>query len=251
MNLQSRSPFDRAAATVAVVAMLAAGCSSPQHDDKSPQSVGSCPEKIADLIDPTKTAAEETSVTVDKTKSFVGSSAAQASLEAQVRAAVTKSVDQSAALRVSVFTGSVATVQVVAICPAMAAKYNNPAARERRMNYLRAVAAEQIWIAVRDTKPGPGGKGSSIVGGWAELTAAAPLAGRRHAVMLSDGRGPQDDIDVDLSGFATVGMFAVGRVATQSSDTEATARLVRRWQKWLTGHGATESGLTVTSGEFR
>ena len=238
--------------TVTMLGVLVAGCSAPpQNDDRVAAVGGSCPDVVARLIDSTKAPTAETNLAVDKTKSFIGSPAAQARLEAQVRAATAKAVDQAQALRVSVFTGSVATVRVVFACPVLAAKYNNPAAREKRTAYLRQVAGDQVWTAVRDAAPGAGGRGSSIVGGWAFLAGAAPLADQRHAVMLSDGRGKQEKVAVDLSGYATVGMFSIGRVASSAADTKSTVTLVGRWRQWLTKHGAPAGGLTVTSGELQ
>jgi hypothetical protein len=238
-----------AVAAIVTVLVLGSGCSRPHLEGQSPQSVGSCP--VERLVDPTKKATEEIDLTVDKSASFINSSAARARVEAQVRAAVEAAVEQNAAMRVLVFAGSVATVRVVVVCPVMAAKFNNPAARENRTTYLRQVAADQVWAAVRDAQPAKGGSGTSVVGGWVAMAEAAPLASHRHALMLSDGRGGQEDSDVDLAGFATVGMFSVGRVATTASGTESTTALIDRWKQWLTRHGAAPAGLTVTSGEFR
>lgn len=247
-----RGPFIRRGIAAAALGVLVASCSAQQAGDSQTRPVGtSCPETITRLIDPSKTASAEVNLAVDKTKSFIDSPDAQARLEAQVRAATAKAVDQAQALRVSVFTGSVATVRVVFACPVLAAKYNNPAAREKRTAHLRQVAGDQVWAAVRDTAPGAGGRGSSIVGGWAFLAAAAPLAEQRHAVMLSDGRGKQEKVAVDLSGFTSVSMFSVGRVAASAADTKSTTALVNRWRTWLTKHGAPADGLTVTSGELQ
>ena len=245
-------PFIRRGIAMATLGVLVASCSAqPLSSGQTTPAGTSCPETITRLIDTTKTAGAEVNLAVDKTKSFVDSPDAQARLEAQVRAATVKAVDQGQALRVSVFTGSVATVRVAFACPVLAAKYNNPAAREKRTAHLRQVAGDQVWAAVRDTAPGAGGRGSSIVGGWAFLADSAPLAEKRHAVMLSDGRGKQEKIAVDLSGYASVSMFSVGRVAAGAADTKSTTALVERWRTWLTKHGAAASGLTVTSGELQ
>ena len=231
--------------------VLAGGCSVQQSEAKSPISAGSCPEKVVQLIDSAKTPAEELDVMVDKSKSYVGSDAAVARMERQVQAAVSKAVDTGAALRVSVFVGSVATVDDVVVCPTMAAKFNNDSAKPSRVAYLKKVAVDEVLAAVRDAKPSKGGKGTSVVGGWAAMAAATPLADQRHAVMLSDGRGGQEDVPVKLRGFATVGMYSVGRTADGTADTESTEKLVTRWKKWLTSHGAAPGGLTVTSGELQ
>lgn len=244
--------FVRRGVAVAMLGLLVAGCSSQPPDSARTAPAGtSCPDAVTRLIDATKTPGAETNLAIDKTKSFVDSPDAQARLEAQVRAATAKAVEEGQALRVSVFTGSVATVRVAFACPVLAAKYNNPAAREKRTVHLRQIAGDEVWAAVRDTAPGPGGRGSSIVGGWAFLAASAPLAEQRHAVMLSDGRGKQEKVAVDLSGYASVSMFSVGRVASSAADTKSTTALVDRWRQWLTKHGAAAAGLTVTSGELQ
>ncbi|MFT4165441.1 MAG: hypothetical protein QM650_09385 [Microlunatus sp.] len=245
-------PVIRRGVAIATLGVLVASCSAqPANDGQTTPAGTSCPDAVTRLIDTTKTPGAETNLAIDKTKSFVDSPDAQARLEAQVRAATAKAVEEGQALRVSVFTGSVATVRVAFACPVLAAEYNNPAAREKRTAHLQQVAGDAVWAAVRDTAPGPGGRGSSIVGGWAFLAASAPLAEQRHAVMLSDGRGKQEKVAVDLSGYTSVSMFSVGRVASSAADTQSTAALVDRWQQWLTKHGAAGAALTVTSGELQ
>jgi hypothetical protein len=247
------SPVKRAIIAAVAMPVLVAGCSL-QSAAKSPGSppggvAGSCPAAIVELVDATKTPSDEWDLSLDKSESAVGSPAGMTRAEAQVRAAVERAVDDEAALKISVFVGSVATVTDVVMCLTLAVKYNNTAAKPRKTAHLRQVASNAAWEAVRAAKPAPGGAGTSVVGGWAALAEATPLAEHRHAVMISDGRGPLEDITVDLSGFETTGMYAVGRVAREAATTAKTASLVERWRMWLTSHGA--HGLTVTSGEFR
>jgi hypothetical protein len=240
--------------TALVAVPLLVGCSL-QSAAKSPGlppggAAGLCPAAITELVDVGKKPATEWDLSLDKSGSFVNSSGGISRAEAQVQAVVEKAVADGAALRIWVFAGSLATVKTVIVCSTMAVKHNNDAAKSSKADHLRQVASDAVWEAVRTASVAAGGKGTSVVGGWAAVAEADALAEHRHAVMISDGRGTLEEVAVDLSGFETVGMYSIGRVAKKSSDTQKTAALVERWRKWLTSHGA-EHGLTVTSGEFQ
>jgi hypothetical protein len=55
-----------------------------------------------------------------------------------------------------------------------------------------------------------------IVGGWRPISVNSGLATQRDAVILSNGQGKDEDVLVDLSQFATVGMHSVGSLAGRS-----------------------------------
>lgn len=210
---------------------------------------GSCPKTITLLVDTTTPAQTELNGKFDKTKSMIDTPTGLDRLETQVRALAGRAVDGGSALRLSVFTGSLATVTDVLVCPTLAVKYNNDKAKSGKVDHLADVVGDEAWAAVRDTVPAPGGKGSSVAGAWIAFGDDPPLAPQRRAVMVSDGRGPREDTAVDLSGYRSVGMYAVGRVAGRADTTRGTADLVDAWRTWLTHHHAEQ--LTVTSKEFQ
>lgn len=238
-----------AAAVTVTVSVMMTGCSGPAMTQPVGEA-GSCPEAIARLVDPGQ-AAGEINASVDKTKSFFDGASADSSIAAQVKAIVAKAIDTKSALRVSVFTGSIATVLVAVECRSMAARFNNEKAAGRRTAHLKEVAAKAVLEAVVAATPRSGGQGSSVGGAWAALAESAPLAASRTALMLSDGRGPLDDLPVDLGGYDTVGMYNIERVQGRSGDTAAVFAATSRWTEWLIAHGAKREGLTVTSGEYR
>lgn len=209
----------------------------------------SCQAAVAKLVDSTVTAQSELNGKFDKTKSMIDSPEGIGRLESQVRALARQSVDQGSALRLSVFAGSVATVTDVLVCPTLAVKYNNKKARSTKAKHLADVVSDEAWAAVRDTTPAAGGEGSSIVGAWIAFADDPPLAPQRHAVMVSDGRGPREAAAADLSGYRSVALYAVGRVAGRAGTTGDTTDLVEAWRTWLGDHHAKK--LTVTSQELQ
>jgi hypothetical protein len=152
---------------------------------------------------------------------------------------VEDAVDLGAALRVIVFAGSAGSARTVVECPVMAVRYHNNAARPAKLAYLKQVARDQVWLAVRNGRPPMARPGTSVVGGYVALADATPLtAGRREALMLSDGIAlPETVIAVDLSNFSSLGMYGVGQTEPPPSTREVN-RLARSWHAWLARQGA-------------
>jgi hypothetical protein len=198
-----------------------------------------CPAAVQQLVDSQVTPDLEISLVVDGSGSFLGDTASRAFVTQQVANAVDNAVDRGAALRVIVFGGSAGNARAVVECPVMAVRYRNKAARPAKLGYLKQVARDQVWLAVRNGRPPMARPGTSVVGGYLALADATPLAtGRREALMLSDGIAlPEGAVAVDLSKFSSIGMYGVGQTEPPPS-TRAVDRLARRWHAWLTLQGA-------------
>jgi hypothetical protein len=245
---------------LAMTSMLAAG----RGTDSTTTSAGSrtssaaggpgaaatlCPAVLQELVDTRTPAGVEYDLAVDMSGSFIGSPPALERTRAQVAAVVQRAVDHGAALHVLSFTGSVATGVDAAACPTMRVRYHNEEARTSRTHHPKEIATDAIWAGVLARRPAPSKAGTSVVGGWQALSESQPLAGDRKAIMLSDGRGRPEDIPVDLSMFASVGMYSVGSVAANPSSTADTVALAERWRSWLAQHGAHQ--LTVSTQAYR
>jgi hypothetical protein len=198
-----------------------------------------CPGTVQQLVDSQVTPDLEISLVVDGSSSFLGDNAARSFVVQQVAKAVDDAVDRGAALRVIVFGGSAGNARTVVECPVMAVRYRNKAARPAKLGYLKQVAREQVWLAVRNGRPPMARPGTSVVGGYVALADATPLAtSRRVALMLSDGIAlPEDAVAVDLSKFSSIGMYGVGQTEPPPS-TRAVEQLDRSWHAWLTLQGA-------------
>jgi hypothetical protein len=199
-----------------------------------------CPNAVQQLVDPQVTPDLEISVAVDGSGSFMGDrSASRAFVAQQVALTVDDAVDKAAALRVIVFGGSAGNARTVVECPVMAVRYRNGAARAAKTAYLKQVARDQVWDAVLNGRPPMARPGTSVVGGYIALADAARLtAGRREALMLSDGIAlPEMAVTADLSGFSSMGMYGVGQTEPPPS-TRDVARLARSWDAWLRLQGA-------------
>lgn len=199
-----------------------------------------CPEAVQQLVDPNVIPDLEISLVVDGSGSFISDrTGSRAFVAQQIAAAVEDAVDRGAALRVIVFGGSAGNARTVAECPVMAVRYRNKAARAAKLAHLKELASDQVWLAVVNGRPAMDRPGTSVVGGYVALADAAPLtAGRRDAVMLSDGIAlPETAVAVDLSHFGSIGMYGVGQTEPPPSTREVN-ELARSWQAWLTRQGA-------------
>ena len=115
---------------------------------------------------------------VDGSGSFMGDhTASHAFVAQQVGLIVDGAVDKGAALRVIVFGGSAGNARTVVECPVMAVHYRNEAARAAKLAYLKQVARDQVWLAVRNGRPPMARPGTSVVGGYVALADATPLTG--------------------------------------------------------------------------
>jgi hypothetical protein len=199
-----------------------------------------CPDAVQQLVDPKVIPDLEISLAVDGSGSFMGDrTASRAFVAQQVALTVEDAVDKGAALRVIVFAGSAGSARTVVECPVMAVRYHNNAARPAKLAYLKQVARDQVWLAVRNGRPPMARPGTSVVGGYVALADATPLtAGRREALMLSDGIAlPETVIALDLSNFSSLGMYGVGQTEPPPSTREVN-RLARSWHAWLARQGA-------------
>jgi hypothetical protein len=199
-----------------------------------------CPDAVQQLVDPKVIPDLEISLVVDGSGSFISDrTGSRIFVAQQVAAAVENAVDKRAALRVIVFGGSAGNARTVAECPVMAVRYRNEAARAAKLAHLKELARAQVWLAVVNGRPAMDRPGTSVVGGYVALADATPLAaGRREAVMLSDGIAlPETAVAVDLSHFSSIGMYGVGQTEPPPNTREVD-RLARSWQAWLTRQGA-------------
>jgi hypothetical protein len=222
-----------------LLGLILGACGTPTTNT-TPVIGTRCPDAVQPLVDPQPTPDLEISLAVDGSGSFMGDRAASRAFVAQqVALTVDDAVDKSAALRVIVFGGSAGNARTVVECPVMAVRYRNEAARAAKTAYLKQVARDQVWLAVLNGRPPMAHPGTSVVGGYVALADAARLtAGRREALMLSDGIAlPEMAVAADLSSFTSIGMYGVGQTEPPSS-TPDVARLARSWQAWLTLQGA-------------
>ena len=199
-----------------------------------------CPDAVQRLVDRQATPNLEISLVVDGSGSFMGDhTASHAFVARQVGLIVDGAVDKGAALRVIVFGGSAGNARTVVECPVMAVHYRNEAARAAKLAYLKQMARDHVWLAVRDGRPPMARPGTSVVGGYVALADAAPLTGgRREALMLSDGIAlPEMAMAVDLGRFNSIGMYGVGQTEPPPG-THEVDRLARNWRDWLTRQGA-------------
>ena len=222
-----------------LLGLLLAACGTPTTQTTSATGTR-CPVAVQQLVDPGVLPELEISLVVDGSGSFMGDrTASRTFVSQQVAAIVEEAVDKGAALRVIVFGGSAGSARTVVECPVMAVRYRNEAARAAKLTHLKDLARNQVWLAVVDGRPPMARPGTSVVGGYVALADATPLtAGRREAVMLSDGIGlPETAVAADLSGFSSTGMYGVGQTEPPPS-TEKVNRLAQSWYAWLTRHGA-------------
>ncbi len=222
-----------------LLGLILGACGTPTTN-RTPAIGTRCPDAVQPLVDPQPTPDLEISLAVDGSGSFMGDRAASRAFVAQqVALTVDEAIDKSAALRVIVFGGSAGNARTVVECPVMAVRYRNEAARAAKTAYLKQVARDQVWLAVLNGRPPMAQPGTSVVGGYVALADAARLtAGRREALMLSDGIAlPEMAVAADLSGFSSIGMYGVGQTEPPPS-TPDVARLARSWQAWLTLQGA-------------
>lgn len=199
-----------------------------------------CPDAVQQLVHRQATPDLEISLVVDGSGSFMGDHmASRAFVTQQVGTIVEAAIDQGAALRVIVFGGSAGNARTVVECPAMAVRYRNEAARAAKLAYLKQVARDQVWSAVRNGRPAMARPGTSVVGGYVALANATALTeGRREALMLSDGIAlPEMAVAVDLRKFTSIGMYGVGQTEPPPSTREVD-RLAQNWHNWLTRQGA-------------
>lgn len=225
--------------SLTLLGLLLAACGTPTTD-RSSATGGLCPVAVQQLVDSSVIPNLEISLVVDGSGSFMGDGTASRTFVAQqVGLTVEEAVDKAAALRVIVFGGSAGDARTVVECPVMAVRYRNEAARAAKLAHLKQVSRDQVWLAVRNGRPAMARPGTSVVGGYVALADAIPLtAGRREAVMLSDGIAlPEMAVAVDLSAFSSVGMYGLGQTEPPPG-TEKVNRLARSWHAWLTRQGA-------------
>jgi hypothetical protein len=218
---------------------LLVGCGTATRHSTSAAG-GLCPDAVHQLIDPNVVPDLEINVVVDGSGSFMGDRVASRDFVAQQLAiTVEGAVDKGAALRVIVFGGSAGNARTVVECPAMAVRYRNEAARAAKLAHLKQLARDQVWLAVVNGRPVMARPGTSVVGGYVALADARPLTGgRREALMLSDGIAlPETMVAVDLSNFASMGMYGVGQTEPPPSTREVD-KLARKWHTWLVKQGA-------------
>jgi len=246
---------------IAVLVVLLAGCgggapsSAPPTVDGSglrparaadpPATGAGCPAEINRIVDTEAPVTAETVLALDFSGSFVSTDLARTRIRDQARALVEQSVERGEALRILAFTGSASGASTVVACPSLAARYNNAAARSRKVENLKQKAtvavdaALQSAINVRLTQKQ--GRGTSVVGGFLAIAESASLVRPgtpRDAVMFSDGEGLDEDAAVDLSAFRTVSLYGVGANANGSMDTVKAAAAAAGWKQWLAEHGA-------------
>lgn len=204
-----------------------------------------CPGGISRIIDTERPIAGETVLALDFSGSFINSDDARSLLRAQVRSLVGQSVERGEALRIVTFTGTASGAGTIVACPSLAPKYNNAAARSRKVESLKlkATAAVDLVLesAIRTRMTRKPGRGTSVVGGFLAIDQSAPLVGPgtpRDAIMFSDGDGLDEEAALDLSNFRSVALYGVGADATDPLGTSAAGKLAQRWTEWLTEHGA-------------
>ena len=234
-----RQPHALLAIYLTLLGLLCGSCSTLTTNTTSTTATP-CPAAVQQLVDRQATPNLEISLVVDGSGSFMGDhTASHAFVAQQVGLIVDGAVDKGAALRVIVFGGSAGNARTVVECPVMAVHYRNEAARAAKLAYLKQVARDQVWLAVRNGRPPMARPGTSVVGGYVALADATPLTGgRREALMLSDGIAlPEMAVAVDLAKFGSIGMYGVGQTEPPPS-TRQVDRLARNWRTWLTRQGA-------------
>jgi hypothetical protein len=245
----------------AMAVLLLAGCANGASSSAPPtvnaqglrpaetgEPVGSgagCPAEINKIVDTEAPATAETVLALDFSGSFLSTDGGRQRIRSQARALVEQSVERGQALRILAFTKTASGANTIVACPSLTAKYNNAAARSRKIENLKRKATAAVDVAlesaitVRMTQKH--GRGTSIVGGFlaiAESASQVRPGTPRDAVMFSDGQGMDEDAAIDLSGFRTVSLYGVGANAGLSMDTPAAAAAAARWVHWLTDHGA-------------
>jgi hypothetical protein len=189
---------------------------------------------------------------LDFSGSFISGEPARARMHAQVRSLVEQTVERGQALRVLTFTGAASGASTIVSCPSLAPRYNNAAARPRKVENLKRKATVAVdaalEAAIQARAKQPQGRGTSIVGGFLAIDQSAPLVSSgtpRDAVMFSDGEGREEDAGVDLSDFRTVSLYGVGANASGPADTAVAAAAAERWARWLTAHGARSPNVST------
>jgi hypothetical protein len=234
-----RQPHALLAIYLTLLGLLCGSCGTLTTNTTSATGTR-CPDAVQQLVDRQATPDLEVSLVVDGSGSFMGDHAASLAFVAQqVAPIVDSAIDKGAALRVIVFGGSAGNARTVVECPVMAVHYRNEAARAAKLAYLKQVARDQVWLAVRNGRPPMARPGTSVVGGYVALADAAPLTGaRREALMLSDGIAlPERAMAVDLRKFSSIGMYGVGQTEPPPSTLEVN-QLARSWHTWLIRQGA-------------
>ena len=238
--------------TVSVVAaVLLSGCGSSKVSptaegaDLRPAEMSGCPGDLARLVDSAAVPTAETVLALDFSGSFISTDAARARMHAQVRSLVQQSVESSQALRILAFTRTASGAFTIVTCPSLAPRYNNEAARSRKVENLKRKAAAAVDVAldaaIRTQLKQRAGRGTSIVGGFLAIEESAPLVRAgipRDAVMFSDGQGLDEEVPVDLSAFRSVSLYGVGASVGESMGTQAADAAAKGWVHWLAEHGA-------------
>lgn len=204
-----------------------------------------CPAQINRIVDTERPATAETVLALDFSGSFVATDQARTRIRTQARALVEQSVERGQALRILAFTRTASGASTIVACPALAARYNNDAARPRKIENLKLKATAAVDVALQSAISArlaqKQGRGTSIVGGFLAIAESASLVRPgtpRDAVMFSDGEGLDEDVAVDLSAFRTVSLYGVGASANGSMDTVKAAAAAAGWKRWLIEHGA-------------
>jgi hypothetical protein len=204
-----------------------------------------CPDQINRIVDTETPASAEIILALDFSGSFIGSEPARSRIQGQVRALVEQSVERGQALRILSFTRTASGAGTILACPSLTARYNNAAARPRKIENLKRTATAAVDLALQSALSArltqKTGSGTSIVGGFLAIAQSAALVRPgtpRDAVMFTDGAGLDEDAALDLSGFRSVSLYGVGASANSSMDTEAAAAAAAGWVRWLTKHGA-------------
>jgi hypothetical protein len=260
------TPGRRHGLTVSVVAaVLLSGCGAgPGSGSAVPATVdgqgprpaevagSGCPGELGRLVDPKAVPTAETVLALDFSGSFISTEPARVRMHQQVRSLVERSVEQGQALRILAFARTASGAFTIASCPSLAPRYNNEAARSRKVANLKLKATAAVDVALdaaigSQLKQNPG-RGTSIVGGFLAIEESAPLVRAgvpRDAVMFSDGEGLDEDASIDLSGFRSVSLYGVGANANGSTDTQTAAAAANTWVHWMTEHGATRPNAST------
>ncbi len=246
---------------LALGVLLLAGCTSgsmsappPTVSGQGPrpaeaaEAIGSgvgCPTAINQVVDTEAPATAEIILALDFSGSFIGTEPARARIRAQARALVEQSVERGQALRILAFTRTASGASTIVACPSLTARYNNVAARPRKVENLKrkaTLAVDAALVSAIQTRlTQRPGSGTSIVGGFLAIEESASLVRPgtpRDAIMFSDGEGLDEDAMIDLSDFRTVSLYGVGSNANGPMDTPAAAALAEEWVQWLIKHGA-------------